>query len=229
MRKAVKKRRSVRRCAKPKDRPTTKAAREAVKAENAEKAPDVPPIVMCNEKELAFIDHYTGDARFNGSLAIRLAGIHDNPDVAKVYASEWLNRAHVLAEIERRRDERKKQIEFVTSRLLEEQLSVALARISDVVDWDGRDAVLMPPGALDEATLAAIAEVSIIPGKWGDRMTVRMHPKLEAIAALQKQFEDPAALRRRGIAGGSDDEGGVTIYVDGGPTGLEVSIKGAST
>lgn len=224
-------------------RPTTVAERTLeVQANQAE----APAPAQCNEKELAFIEFYIGEARFNGSKAIRLAGVHADPLVARVYASQWLNRLHVQAEILRRRDERVAQLQATNARLLEEQLHIALATIGDVVDWDELDVALTPKAELTPEQIAAIAKIDVnitetikearvnkegVVTKPAEirrvvNKTVAMHNKLEAIAALQKQLEVPPALRRRGI-NGDPDAPGLTIILEGGATGLEVAVRAA--
>lgn len=201
------------------DRPPTRSEREEERVNE--------PTGMCDERELAFIDEWMGPSRFNGTRAMIAAGIcnPDEPRSAAVRASEWLNKPHVLAEITRRREERRKAIEHANERLMQEQLAIALANIGDAMKWDGAQAMVMPPDALEEDTLAAIAEVAFIPGKFGDRVSVKMHDKSAAITQLQKMLQPTPQERRRNVAGiDGDDTGGVAIYIDGGPTGLEITV-----
>lgn len=195
-------------------RPPTAIEREAARVD--------PLPVVCNERELAFIDEWMGPARFNGCRAMLALKPDYTPGAAAVRASEWLSRPHVMAEITSRREERRRQIEAATERLLEEQMHVALASISDVMDWDERTASYKPRASLTAEQLAAIAEVTF---QRGNRLTVKMHDKLRAIEALQKQLSPTPQERRR--MGTTGEEGGVTIIVEGGPTGIEVTVREA--
>jgi Terminase small subunit len=218
-------------------RPTTKAAREAARVE--------PLPICCSEKELAFIDHWL--CHFNGSRAIIDAGIHTEPHVAKVYASEYLKRPHVAVEIASRRTAERNRLEQARERVIAEMLNVSLATIGDVMEWSDLESRMVPKEDLSPEQLAAISQIQVtiteVVQQWSkldkegneikpqilhrtENRIVRMHPKLEAGAQFLKQLgptDDEIARRTKGL--GLPGSGGVaTIVIAGGPTGLEVTV-----
>jgi phage terminase small subunit len=219
-------------------RPTTKAAREAERKE--------PAPVVCSEKENAFIDHWL--THFNGSKAIVDAGIHDDPKVAKVYACEYLKRPHVAAEIQLRRAAERSRLENAREKVLAEMLNVSLANIGDVMDWNDLESRMIPKDELAPEALAAIGQIQVTINEtieqWskknaaGDEIKpqilhrtenriVRMHPKLEAGAQFLKQLgPTDEEIAKRTKSGGLLGSGGqsATIVIAGGPTGLEVTV-----
>lgn len=195
-------------------RPTTKAAREAARVRSV---PD-PELVVCNEKELAFIDEWMLD--FNGSRAMLRAGITSKPQVARVYASVYLDRPHVLLEIARRRKCSAERLDQARERMIEELQRIALTNIEDVVDWGPKGLVVRNRGALLQEHKAAIAEISETRGPAGRTIRVKMHPKIEAITQFLKQISP--SPHERGLANGT---GTANIVIEGGPTGLEVTVN----
>src|SRR3990170_123107 len=70
--------------------------------------------------------------------------------------------------------------ELTTQRIFHELASVALAQISDVIEWDATGARLRASSkVLDDDTLAAVQEV-----EHGPRVRVRMHDKVRALEVL---------------------------------------------
>jgi hypothetical protein len=198
-----------------------------------------PALPECNEKELAFIAELMKKPG-NGSAAMIAAGITDKPDVAKVYASQYLDRPQVLAELERRRARLMDKLDISLERVLEEIRRIALANVTDVVtvrgagfeevEKNGKIAKVHYHGELDfkdldempEEVTAAIAGVSIVPGEFGTKREIRMHPKLDALKTLLEHLA-PSKAEKDQNAGGKG--GGSMIIIEGGPTGLEVTVK----
>jgi phage terminase small subunit len=223
------------------NRPTTKAAREAARIQ--------PPPITCSEKELAFIDHWL--SHFNGARAIVEAGIHDDPKVAKVYACEYLKRPHVAAEIGERRALERKRLESAREKVMAEMLNVSLATIGDVMEWNDLESSMIPKEDLSPETLSAIGSIQVtineVVEQWSkldkdgneikprilhrtENRLVKMHPKLEAGEKFLKQLgptDDEIARRTKGGSLGSGG-GSATILIQGGPTGLEVTVVSAS-
>jgi hypothetical protein len=194
-----------------------------------------PALPECNEKELAFVIELLKKPG-NGSAAMIAAGITDKPDVAKVYASQYLDRPHVLAELERRRARLMDKLDLSLDRVLEEIRRIALANLVDVVhvhgagvaeDGDGKkyhyhgELEFRDLDKLPVEVTAAIAGVTITPGEFGTKREIRMHPKLDALKALLEHLSPSDAEKRGGIGGIG---AGSTIVIEGGPTGLEVTV-----
>ena len=75
--------------------------------------------------------------------------------------------------------------ELTTQRIVHELASVALAKISDVIEWDATGARLRASSKLlDDDTLAAVQEVEQVPTEHGVRVRVRMHDKVRALEVL---------------------------------------------
>jgi phage terminase small subunit len=219
------------------NRPTTKREREAARTK--------PAPICCSEKELAFIDRWL--THFNGSRAIVDAGIHDNPLVAKVYASEYLKRPHVAAEIAERRRLERSRLEAARERVIAEMLNVSLATIGDVMEWSDLESRMIPKADLSPEQMASISQIQVtineVVEQWSkcdkegneikpqilhrtENRIVRMHPKLEAGAQFLKQLgptDEEIAKRTKGGSLGSGGQS-ATIVINGGPTGLEFTV-----
>lgn len=194
--------------------PTTRRAREAARRSS-------PKPRACNEREMLFLSEYMKD--WNGTQAMLRAGITTKPSVAKVYASEWLVRPHVIAELADRRQLLMEKHELTLDRLLEELRRVGFANISDLIKWDADGLTLRPSSTLPESQLAAVAEVSEISSNGKTRLAVKMHPKLDALCQLLKHF---APAKMQGGTTAAREEV-ATIIIEGGPTGLEVAVDSA--
>lgn len=194
--------------------PTTRRAREAARRSS-------PKPRACNEREILFLSEYMKD--WNGTQAMLRAGITTKPTVAKVYASEWLVRPHVIAELADRRQLLMEKHELTLDRLLEELRRVGFANISDLIQWDDNGLTLRPSSTLPESQLAAVAEISEISSKGKTKLAVKMHPKLEALCQLLKHV---APTTTRGGSTAPREEV-ATIIIEGGPTGLEVTVDSA--
>jgi hypothetical protein len=197
-------------------------------------APIEPALPECSDKELAFIAEFMKKPG-NGSAAMIAAGITDKPEVAKVYASQYLDRPQVLAELERRRARLMSKLDLSLERVLEELRRVALANVTDVVTVRGAGIEIDENGKkhhyhgeldfkdldqLSEEVTAAIAGVTIVPGEFGTKREIRMHSKLDALKALLEHLSPTPAERGKEGAGS-----GSTIIIEGGATGLEVTVK----
>lgn len=222
-------------------RPPTVVEREAER--------EKPAPVVCNEKELAFIDEWMGPSRFNGTDAMFAAKLIDDSSsryTAAARASEWLSRPQVLEEITRRREARRQELEHAAERLMTEQMSVALSSIGDVLEWDDERVYLKAKESLTPEQIAAIGQLEVTisevirqyakPAEKGrkekpeiihrtETRRVKMHDKLAAIVAMQKQLEPTFQERRRMGKLGEPGGDGITIIVEGGATGLEVTVK----
>jgi len=198
-----------------KTRPTTKAGREAARVRKLAE----PEEVACSEKEFAFIDEWMLD--FNGTRAMLRAGITTKSDVARVYASNYLDRPHVLLEIASRRKRSADRLSDARERMIEELQRVGLANIEDVMEWGSDGLVVKSSSALSAEQSAAIAEICETRGPRGRTIRVKLHPKIEAISQFLKQIS-PSAHEQR--LGQTRDTGSTTIIIEGGPTGLEVSV-----
>jgi phage terminase small subunit len=193
--------------------PTTRRAREAARLGS-------PKPRACNDRELLFLAEYMKD--WNGTQAMLRAGITTKPSVAKVYASEWLLRPHVIAELSGRRQLLMEKHDLTLDRLLEELRRVGFANISDLIQWDANGLTLRPSSTLPECQLAAVAEISEISSKGKTKLAVKMHPKLDALCQLLKHVSPPT---KRGPA--AETEKVATIIIEGGATGLEVTVDSA--
>jgi phage terminase small subunit len=180
-----------------------------------------PPPEVCNDEELRFVTEYMKD--LNGSRAMLRAGITDKPPVARVYASRYLDRPHVLMELARRRGELLAKNELTLERVLEELRRVGLSNLSDVVSWNDQGVLYInPKQELTADQLSAIASIEEEPGMFGSRLRVTMHKKVDALKDLRKHFSPGLAESR--FTGGAGSGGGATIIIEGGPTGLEVTV-----
>ena len=69
--------------------------------------------------------------------------------------------------------------------IIEELRRIAFSKLSDFYSWDEKGIKhLKADGELTEAEKSAVMEVSYIPGKYGDRVTVKMFPKQAALDRL---------------------------------------------
>lgn len=198
-----------------------KARREAARALAALAPAAAPPPLTCSDDELRFVIEYLKD--LNGSAAIIRAGIHDDPLQAKVYASRYLDRPQVILELARRRGDLIAKQELSLERVNEELRRIGYANLSDVAEWDGDTLWLHPQAVLSEEQLSAIAEIEEIPGLYGTRLAIKMHDKKGALVALQKHLSPSPAENR--FNGGAAGGGSATIILEGGPTGLEVTVS----
>lgn len=171
---------------------------------------------VCNDRELRFIDEFLKD--FNGTQAVIRAGISSRPDSAASIASRMLNEPHVLLELARRRDQLMEKHGISLDLILEEIRRIAFSKISDVASWNRGTIEVKADGQIEETAIAAISELS----STEDGPKVKLHPKLPALLALMERLDPSEAEKRRGAGTGS----GVTLIIDGGPTGLEVPTTG---
>lgn len=198
-----------------------KARRQAARALAALAPAAAPPPATCDVEELRFVAEYLKD--LNGSAAVIRAGITDDPKVAKVYASRYLDREHVILELARRRGDLIAKQELSLERVNEELRRIGFANLSDVASWDGETLWLEAAADLTDEQLSAIAEIEEIPGMYGTRLAIKMHDKKGALALLQKHLSPSPAENR--FNGGAGNGGSATIILEGGPTGLEVTVS----
>lgn len=198
-----------------------KARREAARALAALAPAAAPPPVTCSDDELRFVLEYLVD--LNGSAAVVRAGIHEDPLQAKVYASRYLDRPQVILELARRRGDLIAKQELSLERVNEELRRIGFANLSDVASWDGETLWLESAADLTDEQLSAIAEIEEIPGMYGTRLAIKMHDKKGALALLQKHLSPSPAENR--FNGGAAGGGSATIILEGGPTGLEVTVS----
>lgn len=199
---------------------------------------------VCNDRELVFIDEFLKD--FNGTQAMIRAGFAGKLRSAAAIASRMLNEPHVLLELARRRDRQMDKVELSRDRVLEEIRRIAFSNMGRVASWDETTVSLIPKGELADEDLSALMEIQgheeetvrevkqrksrgtpkdeepdkeefLISRR--KHAKVRLHPKLPALQELLERIEPSDAEKRR--MGGSTGSG-VTLIIDGGPTGLEV-------
>jgi phage terminase small subunit len=199
---------------------------------------------LLSEKENRFIELYLhGPNAFNGAACAREAGFAKKS--AKVTASRLLDKPKILQELARRRQRLMDRIELSRDRVLEEIRRMAFAKITDVVEWDEDTARMKPSEYLGEEIAAAVAEVhahvretlvDVQPGGEGKHervalnrdatVRVKMHPKLPALQTLLAELSPTPAERRGAGSGGLvPPPSGVTIIVEGGQTGLEITVS----
>lgn len=152
------------------------------------------------------------------------AGITTKPQVAAVYASLYLDRPHVAIEIAVRRKRSAEQLSQARERMIEELQQIGLSNIEDVIEWKNNAVTLKASSSLTVQNKAAIAEISETRGSRGRTLRVKMHPKIDAIAQFLKQIT-PSGHER--VSGANAGSAGATIIIEGGPTGLEVSVEAA--
>ena len=133
----------------------------------------------------AFVRAFLGGpegVRGNGGRSALAAGyLASTSAAASVKGSKLLARSAVQRLIARHLERE----DVSTQRLLHELASVALAQISDVIEWDEAGARLVASSKLlDDDTRAAVQEVEQVPSEHGTRVRVRMHDKVRAIEVL---------------------------------------------
>lgn len=151
-------------------------------------SPDDPTLTV---KEATFVDAYLasgGDA----IEAARIAGYSENCLSGIVY--KLLRRDRVRDALMNKRVAISAKLGVTAEKVIGELGTIAFAKISDVVSWDEET---VTPKALEDIlndptkahVVSAIAEISIIPGKFGPAIKVKMHDKLAALEKLVRILE----------------------------------------
>lgn len=174
----------------------------------------------CNDRELLFIAEFLKD--FNGTEAVIRAGITANRRSAAVIATRTLDLPHVILELARQREKDQEVAGVSRQRILEEMRKVAFSDMARLASWGETSVKLIPKKDLTNEDTAAIMQIEAteLPTEYGTKRAakLRLHPKLPALQELLERIEPSKAEKRRGMTTGS----GVTLIIDGGPTGLEV-------
>lgn len=109
--------------------------------------------------------------------------------------------------------------------ILGELLAIATARLEDALDLEGGEVTLKPPSEMSEEARAALASVSIQPGKLGTTVKAAMANKLQALDLLGKHlglFNDfngaIATLRKYGLELKQTESGWEVTDVNANPT-----------
>lgn len=135
-------------------------------------------------KQARFIDGVV--AGLNSTEAAKQAGY--SPKTARHAAHENLTKPHISAEIERRRAKAVKAADVDAARIRQEWARIALAKITDVCEFDAGGIAFKPSDELPEAVLAAIAEVRQTVNQHGTNLSVKLHPKMQALDSLAKDL-----------------------------------------
>ena len=134
----------------------------------------------------------------NASEAARRAGIKTrSPQVA---GSKLRHRPLVAAFIEKERAALSERARIDAERVLRELGLIAFADIRDIAEWSKDAVAFKPSAALSPEASAAIAELRAKPSGKGIKTTLRLHSKVDALAALARLL-GLAGARRAPLSG----------------------------
>jgi phage terminase small subunit len=154
-------------------------------------------------KQQAFVDRYVGlvgETRWNAVQSALAAGY--SKASVRSHSSALLRHGAVQAAIGAHLEAERARFGVLRQQLLEELTAIALTRLTDVVDFGGRQARLQP-GLTPEAA-AALLEVTEEYRARGKvvRRRYRLQPKVQAAALLLRHLDGG-----RQQPGGDDDPG----------------------
>ncbi len=129
-----------------------------------------------NEKQRVFVTEYLID--HNATRAGMRAGYYESsgrrllvhPAVARAIANATRALLHPRV--------------TVAQKAQAELEALAFSRIDRAIKWGNGTVDLLPSDHIDDATLAAIAEVTKTPGPHGTKLSIKLHPKLPALVKV---------------------------------------------
>lgn len=141
-------------------------------------------------KQRLFIAEYLVD--FNGAAAAIRAGYSPKQAGQKAWQlRKW--RPDIAKAIDDAIAARERRTFVTADRVLQEYARIAFADIRRLVEHRPEGMVLKNPAALSADDAAVISEISLV----GGRMTVKLHDKRHALAAIERLLGLPARLTGR--------------------------------
>ncbi|MDA8232828.1 MAG: terminase small subunit [Magnetospirillum sp.] len=150
-----------------------------------------------SDQQRLFVAEYLIDQ--NGAKAYVRAGY--SPEGATAGASRLLANVNVRAAIDAALKAQLESRVSESERILTELRAVAFSRTNRAARWGDGKVNLIGSDAIDDDTLAAIAEVSETPGPHGIKLKIKMHPKLPALIRLAER----EGVLDKTTSGGEDD------------------------
>lgn len=90
----------------------------------------------------------------------------------------------VADEISRRKEEIRKRNEHMEDQVIQELAAVAFASMDDFVDFTDGTLRVKSLDEIPEELRGCIKEVTLIPGKYGDKIQIKLHDKMVAVKML---------------------------------------------
>jgi phage terminase small subunit len=137
--------------------------------------------------QLRFVDEYMTD--LNGTAAYKRAGAS-----AKTYetqaagASTMLKNPKVSAYISLKVVALSERTGITAGRVLAELEKMAFASMGDYAAWDGDTLTIKASTKLTKAQLAAVSEITFVPGKFGDTVKIKLHDKKTCLELIGKHL-----------------------------------------
>lgn len=141
---------------------------------------DLYPEKPLTRKQRQFVDEYLLD--MNATAAARRAGYGARSAAQNGYG--FLQRANVVAEVERRLAARRERLEVTAERVIAELARIAFADIGRIMDWSSGDVALRPVGEISPEDRPAIQEIAAVKRPDGLATRVILHDKERALEAL---------------------------------------------
>lgn len=138
------------------------------------------------ERQRRFVEAYMVSG--NAKQAAIAAGFSKNDRTAEVEGSRQLRKAEVAAEVARRRERLAKRYEISAERVLEQYARIAFARVTDFMTFGPTGVRVRAGKDLSDDQIDGIAEVKERLSKGKRQVSVRLHSKTDALAALGKHL-----------------------------------------
>lgn len=142
-----------------------------------------------NARERLFIKHYL--VLRNATQAAIKAGYSQK--TAAVKASQLLSKVNISEAIEAGIQGLEKKLDITAERIAEELAKIGFSDMRRIAKWGHNSVEFIPFDSLDDASAAAISEISESTTEYGQNLKVRLHDKTKALELLgkwRKMFTD---------------------------------------
>lgn len=140
--------------------------------------------VGLTQRQRRFVEHYLVSA--NASEAARRAGYSERS--AKSAASQLKRSPAIVAALAAAQAARAARMELSADRVLAEAAKLSFVDLAALVDWSEGKLRLKAPQEIAPEDRAALAQITLVTGKSGTRVSVKLFDKLKALDLLFKHF-----------------------------------------
>lgn len=138
-------------------------------------------------KQRLFVHEYMVDK--NKTAAYKRAGYTGQGINANTAACALFRNVQVSAAIQILENAQLNETKITAKRVLEEMAKSAFADLHDYLDWTSNGVTLKPKSDLTRDQTAAIAEISVVPGKYGDTVKFKLNNKEKNLEMLARHLK----------------------------------------
>jgi len=140
---------------------------------------------MLTERQRRFCEEFVTD--LNGAAACVRAGYSER--TARTIANHLLTKVDIQRQIATLKKERSERLQIESDQVVRRLAEIAFANLTDVCKWSEGRLVFLNSEDLPPKASGAVREVSVVPGRYGDTMRIRMEDKVRALAVLLQHLD----------------------------------------